>query len=131
MADATLWGFSFVNKAPCQSFYNPCVSRRFHIFFSIAAILLIVGSQLCQLCDRWDTIADFGHDSEFMFFVIGLCIGMCLLLAWLAVRLIRVMLLLILRIFEAAPAACEMHFPDTGYLRLLFSPPLSSTSLRI
>lgn len=111
--------------------YDGRVNRRFQAFVSVAAILLMAVSQLCELFDRWDTIADVGHDTEFMFFVIGMCIGLCLLLALLLVRLVRTVFLLVMRLLGVASPAAQMHSYGTVYLRLLFSPPLSFTSLRI
>ncbi|MFP5232865.1 MAG: hypothetical protein ACLGQX_09605 [Acidobacteriota bacterium] len=121
----------FEDEPSKRPFYNFSVNRRFHTIVSLAAILLMIGSQLCQLFDRWDTLADFGHDSEFMFFVIGLCIGLCILLALLAARLLRAAFLLAPQLFGIAPPEGQIHSYGTGYLTLLFSPPLSLTTLRI
>ena len=101
------------------------------MFVSFVAILLIAVSQLCELFDRWDTIADIGHDSEFMFIVVGMCIALCILLALLIVQLARIVFLLVMRLLRGAVSAALPHSYGTAYLRLLFSPPLSSTSLRI
>jgi heterodisulfide reductase subunit A-like polyferredoxin len=65
-------------------------SPRFHTLVAVAAILLMAVSQLCELLDRWDTIADIGYDSEFMFIVIGMCIALCLFSALLIVRLAKI-----------------------------------------
>lgn len=111
--------------------YDKRVNRRFHTFVSVAAILLIAVSQMCELCDRWDTIADFGHDSEFMFIVIGMCIGLCILLALLIVKLARIFFSLVMRLLRSASPPAQPHSYGTDYLLLLFSPPLSFTSLRI
>ena len=111
--------------------YDKRVNRRFQTLVSVAAILLIAVSQMCELLDRWDTIADIGHDSEFMFIVIGMCIGLCLLLALLIVQLARIFFSLVMRLSEGATPAAHPHSYGTVYLRLLFSPPLSFTSHRI
>jgi hypothetical protein len=113
---------------PC---YDRRVNRRFHTFVSVAAILLMAVSQVCGLFDRWDTIADVGHDSEFMFLVIGMCIGLCLLMALLLVQLVRTVFLLVMRLLRAASPPAQPHSYGCDYLLLLFSPPLSFTSLRI
>jgi uncharacterized membrane protein len=107
------------------------VNRRFHTFVSVAAILLMAVSQLCELFDRWDTIADVGHDSEFMFIAIGMCIGLCLLMALLIVRLARIFFSLVMRLLRGVSPAAQPHSYGTDYLLLLFSPPLTLTSLRI
>ncbi len=107
------------------------MNRRFHMFVSVAAILLMAVSQMCELFDRWDTIADIGHDSEFMFIVIGMCVALCLLLALLIVRLARTVFSLVMRLSRGVPPAVQPHSYGTDYLLLLFSPPLSLTSLRI
>jgi hypothetical protein len=88
-------------------------------------------SQMCELFDRWDTIADVGHDSEFMFIAIGMCIGLCILLALLLVRMARIFFLLVMRLLRGVSPSAQPHSYGTTYLRLLFSPPLSFTSLRI
>lgn len=111
--------------------YDGQVNRRFHTFVSVAAILLMAVSQLCELFDRWDTIADVGHDSEFMFIVIGMCIALCILLALLIVQLARVFFLLVMRLLRGVSPAAQQRSYRTDYLLLLFSPPLSFTSLRI
>lgn len=111
--------------------YDGRVNRRFHTFVAVVAILLMSISQLCELFDRWDTIADVGHDSEFMFIVIGMCIALCILLALLIVQLARIVFLLVMRLLRGAAPAAQLHSYGTAYLRLLFSPPLRSTSLRI
>jgi hypothetical protein len=107
------------------------VKRRFSTLVSVAAILLMAAPQLCELFDRWDSIADFGHDSEFMLMVIGMCIGLCLLLALLIVQLVRVVFSSALRLLREQSPASQPHSFGTDYLFLLFSPPLSLTSLRI
>ena len=107
------------------------MNRRFHTFVSVAAILLIAVSQMCELLDRWDTIADIGHDSEFMFIVIGMCIALSLLLALLIVKLARIFFLLVARLLPGFSPSAQPHSYGTDYLLLLFSPPLSFTSLRI
>ncbi len=111
--------------------YDGRVSRRFHTFVAVAAILLMAVSQLCELFDRWDTLADVGHDSEFMFIVIGMCIALCLLLAMLIVRLARIVFSLVMRLLQGASPGVQSHSYGTDYLLLLFSPPLSFISLRI
>ncbi len=111
--------------------YTLLVSRRFQVFVSVTAILLMVGSQLCQFFDRWDSLADFGHDTEFMFLTIGICVGLCLLVAWLVVRLLKAALLLLIQIAGSKPPDDKLHSDEVVYLRLLFSPPLSLSSLRI
>ncbi len=107
------------------------MNRRLHTFVAVAAILLMAVSQMCELFDRWDTIADVGHDSEFMFIVIGMCIGLCLLLALLIVHLTRIFFSLVMRLLRAVSPPAQPHSYGTDYLWLLFSPPLSFTSLRI
>ncbi len=111
--------------------YTLLVSRRFQVFVSVTAILLMVGSQLCQFFDRWDSLADFGHDTEFMFLTIGICVGLCLLVAWLVVRLLKAALLLLIQIAGSKPPDDKLDSDEVVYLRLLFSPPLSLSSLRI
>ena len=111
--------------------YDEQVNRRFHTFVAVVAILLMAVSQLCELLDRWDTIADIGHDSEFMFIVIGMCIALCILLALLIVQLARIVFLFAMRFLQGTAPAAQMRSYGSAYLRLLFSPPLSSTSLRI
>ena len=111
--------------------YDIRVNRRFHTFVSVAAILLIAVSQMCELLDRWDTIADIGHDSEFMFIVIGMCIALCVLLALLIVRLARIFFSLVARLLLGVSPPAQPHSYGTDYLLLLFSPPMSFTSLRI
>lgn len=111
--------------------YDRRVNRRFHTFVAVAAILLMAVSQMCELFDRWDTIADIGHDSEFMFIVIGMCIGLCLLLALLIVGLTRIFFLLVMRLQRSVSPPVQPHSYGNDYLLLFFSPPLSFTSLRI
>jgi hypothetical protein len=107
------------------------VNRRFHTFVAVAAILLMAVSQVCELFDRWDTIADVGHDSEFMFIVIGMCIGLCLLLALLLVQLARIFFSLAMRLLRGVSPEAQPHSYGNDYLLLLFSPPLNFTTLRI
>jgi uncharacterized membrane protein len=107
------------------------VNRRFHTIVSVAAMLLMAFSQLSELLDRWDTIADIGHDSEFMFIVIGMCIALCILLAMLIVKLARIVFSFVMRPLRSNWPAAQPHSYGTEYLLLLFSPPLSLTSLRI
>ena len=111
--------------------YDKRVNRRFLTFVSVTAILLIAVSQMCELFDRWDSIADVGHDSEFMFIVIGMCIAMCVLLALLIVKLARIFFSLVARLLRGVSPPAQPHTYGTDYLLLLFSPPLSFTSLRI
>ena len=111
--------------------YHEHVNRRFHTLVSVAAILLIAVSQMCELLDRWDTIADVGHDSEFMFIVIGMCIALSLLLALLIVKLAGIFFSLVARLLLGVSPPAQPHSYGTDYLLLLFSPPLSFTSLRI
>ncbi|HUV69021.1 MAG TPA: hypothetical protein VMW15_05120 [Terracidiphilus sp.] len=107
------------------------MNRRFHTFVSVAAILLMAISQLCELFDRWDSIADVGHDSEFMFIVIGMCIALCLLLALLIIQLSKIVFSLLMRLLRGVSPANQTHSYGNDYLLLLFSPPLNFTSLRI
>ena len=107
------------------------VNRQFHTFVSVSAILLMALSQLCELFDRWDTIVDVGHDTEFILLVIGMCIALCLLMALLVVQLVKTAFLLVMRLLRGASSATQPHSYGTVYLRLLFSPPLSFTTLRI
>jgi len=107
------------------------VKRRFRTLVSVAAILLMAAPQLCELLDRWDSIADFGHDTEFMLMVIGMCIGLCLLLALLIVQLVRAVFSSAMRLLREPSPAGQPHSFGADYLFLLFSPPLSLTSLRI
>jgi hypothetical protein len=88
-------------------------------------------SQLCELFDHWDTIADIGHDSEFMFIVIGMCIALCLLLALLIVQLARIVFSLVMRLLWGVSPAVQPNSNGTDYLLMLFSAPVSFTSLRI
>jgi hypothetical protein len=107
------------------------VSRRFHTLLSVAAILLIAVTQMCELFDRWDTIADIGHDSEFMFMVIGMCVALSLLLALLLVKLAGIVSELVARLLAGVSPPAQPHSCQADYLLLLFSPPFSFTSLRI
>lgn len=107
------------------------MNRRFHTFVAVAAILLMAISQMCELFDRFDTIADVGHDTEFMLIVIGMCIGLCLLLAWLMVQLVRTVFSLIMWLLRGASPGAQPHSFGTEYLLLLFSPPWQTTTLRI
>ena len=130
-ADAKTLGFRASNWPRRMRCYDKRVNRRFHTFVSVAAILLIAVSQMCELFDRWDSIADIGHDSEFMFIVIGMCIAMCVLLALLIVKLARIFFSLVARLLRGVSPPAQPHTYGTDYLLLLFSPPLSFTSLRI
>jgi hypothetical protein len=87
--------------------------------------------QLCEVFDRWDNIADFGNDTEFMLIVIGICIGLCLLSALLIVQLVRLTTSILMRSLRAMTCAAQPHSYGSDFLQLLFSPPLSLTSLRI
>jgi len=107
------------------------VKRRFLTFVSVAAILLMFAPQLCEVLDRWDSIADFGNDTEFMLIVIGICIGLCLLSALLIVQLARLTVSIEMRLLPAMKVAAQPHSYGNDFLQLLFSPPLSLTSLRI
>jgi len=105
--------------------------RRFLILVSIAAIFLMFAPQLCEVFDRWDSISDFGNDTEFMLIVIGICIGLCLLSTLLIVQLVRLVVLLVMRRLPAMVRAAQTRSYEADYLQLFFSPPLSLTSLRI
>ena len=107
------------------------MKRRFLIFVSVAAILLMFAPQLCEAFDRWDSISDFGNDTEFMLIVIGICIGLCLLSALLIVHLVRLTASIVMRLLPAVKVAAQPHTYGNDFLQLLFSPPLSLTSLRI
>ena len=107
------------------------MSRRFPIFVSVAAILLMAVPQLYQVLDRWDTVADIGRDTECMLLVVGICIGLCLLSALLIVQLTGWLVAVFMRLLPATLSAAQSQNKGTAYLRLLFSPPLSATSLRI
>jgi hypothetical protein len=87
--------------------------------------------QLCEVFDRWDAISDFGNDTEFMLIVIGICIGLCLLSALVIAQFVGLVVALVTRIFPATESATLLRSFGTDYLRLLYSPPLSLTSLRI
>lgn len=87
--------------------------------------------QLCEVFDRWDAISDFGNDTEFMLIVIGICIGLCLLSALVIVQFVGLVVALLTRLLPATESATQPHILGTDYLRLLYSPPLSLTSLRI
>lgn len=87
--------------------------------------------QLCEVLDRWDKISDFGNDTEFLLIVIGICIGLCLLSALLAVKLLGVVAAILMRLMPGIASASQSQSKGTDYLRLLFSPPLSLNSLRI
>lgn len=107
------------------------MKRRFLTFVSIAAILLMFAPQLCEVLDRWDSIADFGNDTEFMLIMIGICIGLCLLSALLIARLIQLTVSIIMRSLHAIMCAAQPQSYGNDFLQLLFSPPLNLTSLRI
>lgn len=107
------------------------MNRRFLTLVSVAAILLMSVPQLCEILDRWDSISDFGNDTEFMLIVIGICVGLCLLSALLIVQLAGLVLSLFMRLIREMAPAAQPNSYGTNYLRLLFSPPLSLTSLRI
>ena len=107
------------------------MSRRFPIFVSVTAILVIAVPQLYQVVDRWDTVADIGRDTEWMLLVVGICIGLCLLSALLIVQLVGGLVAIFMRLLPATTGAAQSQSKGTDYLRLLFSPPLSVTSLRI
>lgn len=107
------------------------MKHRFLTFVSVAAILLMFAPQLCEVLDRWDSISDFGNDTEFMLIVIGICIGLCLLSASLIVQLVRITVSIIMRSLRAIMCAAQLHSYGNDFLQSLFSPPLSLTSLRI
>lgn len=87
--------------------------------------------QLCEVMDRWDKISDFGNDTEAMLIVIGICIGLCLLSALLVAQLLAVVLAILMRLSPEMARDSQLQSEETDYLRLLYSPPLSLTSLRI
>jgi hypothetical protein len=87
--------------------------------------------QLCEVFDRWDRIPDFGNDTEFVLIVTGICIGLCLLSALLIVQMVGMVISLVVRLLPVTVRATQPHSFGADYLRLLFSPPLSLTSLRI
>jgi len=101
------------------------------MFVSIAAILLMAAPQLCELFDRWDSISDFGNDTEFMLIVIGICIGLCLLSALLIAQLAGFVFSLVMRLIREMASAVQPRSFGNDHLQLLFSPPQSLTSLRI
>jgi hypothetical protein len=111
--------------------YDYRVHRRFMTFVSVAAILLMFAPQLCEVFDRWDSISDFGNDTEFMLIVTGICIGLCLLSALLIVHLVRLTVSVVMRLLPTMARAAQPHSYGNDFLQLLFSPPLSLTSLRI
>jgi len=107
------------------------VYRQVRTLVSLAAILMMAVPQLCEVLDRWDKIADFGNDTEFMLIVIGICIGLCLLSALLAVKLLGVVVALLKRLMPEIARPGQSQSKEADYLRLLFSPPISLISLRI
>lgn len=111
--------------------YDCRVKRRFLTFLSVAAILLMFAPQLCEAFDRWDSIADFGNDTEFMLIVIGFCIGLCLHSALLIVQLVGLVVSIVMRRTREMALTADSHTYGSDHLRLLFSPPLNLSSLRI
>jgi len=107
------------------------VSRRILIFVAIVATLLIAVSPLIECFDTWDNIPATGNDTELTFFVIGVCIGLCFVMAMLLVRLVVLVFSLVVRLSSEMASTSRLHAFGTDYLRLLFSPPLSLSSLRI
>ena len=105
--------------------------RRFLTLVPVVAILLMAVPQLFQAADRLDKVSDIGNDTECMLIVIGICIGLCLLSALLAVKLLSVAAAILLRLMPEIARAAQSRSRGSDYLRLLFSPPLSLTSLRI
>lgn len=105
--------------------------RRFRTLVTLAAILMMAIPQLCEVLDRWDKISDFGNDTESLLIVIGICIGLCLLSALLAVSLLGVVAAILMRLMLGIASVGQSQSKEADYLRLLFSPPLSLNSLRI
>ena len=87
--------------------------------------------QLYQTFDRWDTVADIGRDTEWTLLVVGVCIGVCLLSALLIVELTGWLVAIFMRRLPATLSVAQLQSKGTDFLRLLFSPPLTATSLRI
>ncbi len=107
------------------------MNRRFQTFVTISAILLMAVPPLFELVDKWDNIPATGNDTAITLIVIGACIGLCFVSAFLIVRVVTLLLSLFIGVLpEMAPTAQPNSF-GADHLRLLFSPPVSFTSLRI
>ena len=88
-------------------------------------------SPMLEFVDTWDKYPLTGCDTELVMLGFGVVLGLCFGMAWLAVRLISVILCsLLLLPPEMAPAA-QPFAHKADYLLLLFSPPWRLTSLRI
>lgn len=91
----------------------------------------MAASPLFELVDRWDNIPATGNDTALTLVVIGACIGLCFGAASLIVRLIGLVFSLFMRLSSEMAHISQPHLHALEYERLLFSPPLALTALRI
>jgi flagellar biosynthesis protein FliR len=94
-------------------------------------ILLMAASPLWEIVDRWDNIPATGNDTALTLIVIGACIGLCFAMASLLVWRAGFVFSLVMRLSTEMTFASQPHPQTLEYERLLFSPPLSLTFLRI
>lgn len=114
--------------------YDWLMYRRFLICVAAAAILLMVVPSMLETFDTWDKTPEIpvaGSDTETTLVVIGAAVGMFLGVAWLSVLLMNWLASLFEPLLPEPAPATQPHSYGALYLRLLFSPPLSLTSLRI
>ena len=114
--------------------YNCDVSRRFMIGFVVCAILVVMmGAMVFEAFDIHDP-KPFLIDPEFLVYMLGAVLVLCLGTAVLTVGLLSFYFslseLFINGLLELAPGSSR-RYEAFEVKRLLFSPPLSVISLRI
>jgi hypothetical protein len=112
--------------------YNHLVSRKFIIGFVVCAIVMVMlGAMVYEAFDIHDP-KPFPIDPEFLVYMLGAVLVLCLGTAVLTVGLLRFYFseLLVSGILKLARGSSRLY-RAFEVERLLFSPPLSVISLRI
>lgn len=91
----------------------------------------MTASPLFEIVDRGNDIRATGNDTVITLVAIAACIGLCFCMATMVVGLIGFIFSLFMLLSSEMPRASQPLHHAVEYELLLFSPPLSLTSLRI
>ncbi len=112
--------------------YYCAVSRNIKFWIALVATFLMAVSPLYEFFDKWDNVAATGNDTAVTVVAIAACIGLCFCMATVMVGLIGFVFSFLMRLLSGELAVDSQSDPHAlEYQQILFSPPLSLTSLRI
>ncbi len=104
-------------------------------FVAAVAVLLMVLPPVFDTFDTWDRRPEVpvaGHNTETTLVVVTVDLGMCMVVAWASIRLMRWLVALLKPfVLKVLAAAFDPPVRATDYLLLLFSPPWRLLSLRV